>query len=122
MVSLPDFDPNDRPPPPTEGDPTDSPIFNHAVQGVYELGSVMKAFAVAQALELGLVNPKRWSTPARRCGWARGSRSTTSARIIGPQASVTDVFIRSSNVGTARLAQMIGPERQRDFLESVSAF
>src|SRR5690606_35964616 len=47
MVSLPDFDPNDRPRPPTEGEPGDSPLFNRALQGVYELGSVMKIFPAA---------------------------------------------------------------------------
>ena len=45
------------PAPPVTGDPSDSPIFNRAVQGVYELGSTFKIFAVAQALELGLVTP-----------------------------------------------------------------
>ena len=69
MVSLPDFDPNLRPPLPTGGDPADSPLFNRAVQGVYELGSTFKIFTVANALELGLVEPdtmvdadapKRW--------------------------------------------------------------
>jgi cell division protein FtsI (penicillin-binding protein 3) len=53
MASLPDFDPNDRPPLPTSGDPSDSPLFNRAVQGVYELGSTFKIFPVAQAIELG---------------------------------------------------------------------
>ena len=45
MVSLPDFDPNDRPRPLTTGDQADSPLFNRAVQGVYELGSTFKIFA-----------------------------------------------------------------------------
>lgn len=115
MVSLPDFDPNNRPPPPTEGDPTDSPIFNHALQGVYELGSIMKAFPVAQALELGLVRPE---TMVDTRGPMRVSRFTINDfRNYGPELSVTDVFVRSSNIGTARLAQMIGPERQREFLD-----
>jgi len=57
MASLPDFDPNDRPRPPVEGNPGDSPLFNRAVQGVYELGSTFKIFAVAQALDLGLIHP-----------------------------------------------------------------
>ena len=57
LVSLPDFDPNDRPTPLLEGDPGDSPLFNRAVQGVYELGSTFKIFAVAQALELRCGRP-----------------------------------------------------------------
>jgi len=57
MVSLPDFDPNTRPRILTSGDASDSPLFNRAVQGVYELGSVFKIFTASQALELGLVNP-----------------------------------------------------------------
>ncbi|PTE13231.1 cell division protein FtsI, partial [Cereibacter changlensis JA139] len=59
LVSLPDFDPNDRPQPLVgkKDDPADSPLFNRAVQGVYELGSAFKIFAVAQAMELGLLGP-----------------------------------------------------------------
>ena len=52
LVSLPDFDPNDRPNPLVKGDPADSPLFNRAVQGVYELGSTFKIFAAAQAIIL----------------------------------------------------------------------
>lgn len=115
MASLPDFDPNDRPAPPLEGDPADHPLFNHAVQGVYELGSVMKAFAVAQALDLGLVTPPTMVDtrgPMRIAGF-----SIRDFHDYGARMSVTDVFVRSSNIGTARLAQMIGPERQRNFLQ-----
>ena len=42
MVSLPDFDPNERPTGKLPGDPADNPLFNRAVQGVYELGSTFK--------------------------------------------------------------------------------
>ena len=58
LASLPDFDPNLRPPLPTQGDPADSPLFNRAAQGRYELGSVFKPFTVAMALEAGLVGPQ----------------------------------------------------------------
>ena len=37
IASLPSFDPNDRPAVALTGDPSDSPLFNRAVQGVYEL-------------------------------------------------------------------------------------
>ena len=58
LASLPDFDPNLRPPLPTQGDPADSPLFNRAAQGRYELGSVFKPFTVATAMEAGLVGPQ----------------------------------------------------------------
>ena len=114
LASAPTFDPNDRPAPPTEGDPADSPRFNRAVQGLYELGSVMKAFAVAQALDLGLVTPQ---TMVNTRGPLRiGRFEINDFHDYGAQLSVEDVFVHSSNIGTAHLAQMIGPERQRDFL------
>ncbi len=115
LASLPAFDPNNRPAPPSSGRPSESPLFNHAVQGVYELGSVMKGFAIAQALDLGLVRPE---TLVDTRGPLRVGRFTISDfRNYGPQLSVTDVFVKSSNIGTARLVQMIGRERQRAFLE-----
>ena len=117
LVSLPDFDPNNRPAPPTEGDPADSPLFNRAVQGVYELGSVFKTFAIAQALEAGLVHPETMIDTRGPLTWGRFR--ITDFRNYGPQLSVTDVFVRSSNIGTARIAQMFGAEKQRDFLEQL---
>lgn len=114
LASLPDFDPNDRPAPPLTGDPADHPLFNHAVQGVYELGSVMKAFTIAQVLDQGLAN---LGTMIDTRGPYRGRGfEIEDFHDYGPQLSVADVFIESSNIGTARLAELIGPEMQRDFL------
>lgn len=114
IVSLPDFDPNDRPRPLTTGDAADSPLFNRAVQGVYELGSTFKIFAVAQALELGLVSPATMIDTRGPLKWGRFS--IRDFREYGPQLSVTDVIVDSSNIGTARVAMQIGAERQQDFL------
>ncbi|WP_300518116.1 penicillin-binding protein 2 [Aliiroseovarius sp.] len=114
MASLPDFDPNNRPRPLTRGDQSDDPLFNRAVQGVYELGSVFKIFAAAQAYELGLVDP---STEVETKGPMRWGKFTIrDFRNYGPRLSVTDVIVKSSNIGTARIAVQIGAERQRDFL------
>ncbi|MEL6205487.1 MAG: penicillin-binding protein 2 [Pseudomonadota bacterium] len=119
MVSLPDFDPNDRPNPLAVGDdPSDSPLFNRAVQGVYELGSVFKIFTAAQAVELGLVSPDTMidtSGPMKVSGFRIGEfRNKDHGRI-----SVSDVIVKSSNRGTARLALQIGGPRQREFLETL---
>ncbi|MTE00848.1 penicillin-binding protein 2 [Paracoccus sp. YIM 132242] len=120
MASLPDFDPNDRPRPLLKGDPSDSPLFNRAVQGQYELGSTFKIFPVAQALDLQIINPNsgiNTTTPMRI-----GKYRINDFSNYGPQLSATDVIVKSSNVGTVRIAQMIGVERQKAFLQKLGFF
>lgn len=114
MASLPDFDPNSRPQVAVTGDQSDSPLFNRAVQGVYELGSVFKIFTIAQAMELGLVTADTIIDTTSPLAW--GSFRIRDFRNYGPQNSVTNVIVKSSNVGTARIAMQIGADRQRDFL------
>lgn len=117
LASLPDFDPNDRPLPLTSGDPAQSPLFNRAVQGVYELGSVFKILTMAQALELGLVTPDTMVETAGPLRWGRFA--IRDFHNYGPRLSATQVIVKSSNIGTARIAQQIGPERQRAFLREL---
>ncbi|HBV54423.1 MAG TPA: cell division protein FtsI [Rhodobacteraceae bacterium] len=117
IASLPDFDPNERPAPPTKGNPSDSPLFNRAVQGVYELGSTFKIFTVAQAMELGLVNPETIINTSSPMQW--GKHRIRDFKNYGPTLSVEKVIVKSSNVGTARIAQQIGAERQQSFLRSI---
>ncbi|WP_343082239.1 penicillin-binding protein 2 [Ostreiculturibacter nitratireducens] len=120
MVSLPDFDPNTRPAPPAKGLASESPLFNRAVQGVYELGSTFKIFAIAQALELDLVQPASMVDTQGPLRWGRFRISDF--HNYGPRLSVTDVIVKSSNIGTARIATEIGPERQQTFLKSLGFF
>ncbi|PYE82531.1 peptidoglycan D,D-transpeptidase FtsI family protein [Pseudoroseicyclus aestuarii] len=117
MASLPDFDPNNRPRPLTQGHPGDSPLFNRSVQGVYELGSVFKIFAVAQALELGLVNPQTMIETQGPLTWGRFR--IRDMHHMPPEMTVSDVIVESSNVGTSRIAMMLGGERQRQFLDQL---
>jgi len=118
LVSLPDFDPNEPP----AGGPRDdrSPLFNHAVQGVYELGSTYKIFTVAQALELGLVSPSTILDTKGPMTWGR--HRIRDFRDYGDEMSVEEVIVKSSNIGTARMALMIGAERQQDFYRSLGLF
>ncbi|MEP3347871.1 MAG: penicillin-binding protein 2 [Litoreibacter sp.] len=120
MISLPDFDPNTRPNGLIKGDPSDSPLFNRAVQGVYELGSTFKIFAAAQALEVGLVNP---NTMINTKGpMQKGRHRIRDFHDYGPALSVTDIIVKSSNIGTARMALDIGAKRQKEFLNSLGFF
>ena len=116
LSSLPDFDPNNRPHMLTEGDQADDPLFNRAVQGVYELGSVFKTFAVAQAMELGLVTADTM-IDTKRFRW--GKYPIKDFKNYGPKLTVENVLVKSSNVGTARLSKMIGGENQKTFLKNL---
>ena len=118
LSSLPDFDPNDRPHPPTEGKPEDSPLFNRAVQGVYELGSTFKIFAIVQALELGLVSPETvidTGTPLKVGGHWIGEFQRKNYGDL----SVADIIVKSSNRGTGRIALQIGPKRQQEYMKKL---
>ncbi len=120
MASLPDFDPNDRPRPLLKGDASDSPLFNRAVQGQYELGSTFKIFPVAQAIDQKLINPNTMinsSSPMKI-----GKYLIHDFHNYGGQLSVADIIAKSSNVGTVRIAQMVGVERQKDFLQKLGFF
>jgi len=114
MASLPDFDPNDRPAAPLTGDQSDNPLFNRALQGVYELGSVFKIFPVAQAMDLALIDPETMIDTRGPLTWGRFR--INDFRNYGAALSASDVIVKSSNIGTARIALMLGIDRQRDFL------
>ncbi|MFN7224007.1 MAG: peptidoglycan D,D-transpeptidase FtsI family protein [Paracoccaceae bacterium] len=124
LASLPAFDPNNRPNPvlPKDAEPGDSPLFNRAVQGVYELGSTFKIFAAAQAMELGLVGPDTMVDANAPMQWGKHRIKEFQNKNYGPLLSVTDVIVKSSNVGTAKMALQIGGLRQQAFLKSLGMF
>ena len=118
LTSLPDFDPNNRPRPPVQREAADSPLFNRAIQGVYELGSTFKILTVAQALELDLVTPETIVDIRGPIRW--GKKFTISDfHYYGKELSVSDIITKSSNIGTARIASMIGGTAQQNFLGSL---
>jgi cell division protein FtsI (penicillin-binding protein 3) len=117
MVSLPNFDPNNRPRPLTEGDGADSPLFNRAAQGVFELGSTFKTFTAAMALEYGVATPDTMIKIGKNM--KIGGFTIKDFDYYGEKLSLTDVIVKSSNIGSARLAEAVGGERQKAFLGSL---
>ena len=122
LAAGPTFDPNDRPNNPTSGDPSDSVLFNRAIQGIYELGSTFKIFAAAQAIELGLLNPETLVDANAPMRYGKFTIKEFENHNYGPMLSVSDIIAKSSNVGTAHIAMMIGGERQQTFLKSLGLF
>ncbi len=112
MVSLPDFDPHNPPPPQQEQD-TD-PRFNRNTLGVYEMGSTFKIFNTAMALESGRVrlHDSFDATKPIRIGRHMISDFKPEARWM----DVVDIFKHSSNIGSVRMAAEVGPAGQRDFM------
>ncbi|MDC0095288.1 penicillin-binding protein 2 [Amylibacter sp.] len=119
LVSLPDFDPNNRPREAVSGDPSDHPLFNRAAQGLYELGSTFKIFTAATSLEKGLANPKTIidTTPFR---WNK--KNYNDYRDYGLTNSVEDVIMKSSNTGTIRMALAAGSAAQKKTLKDLGFF
>lgn len=120
MVSLPDFDPNDRPRPAVKGDPSDSVLFNRAAQGVYELGSTFKLFTAATSLEKGLANPKTMIDTTTPMKW--GKFTIRDFKNYGKELSLEDVMMKSSNTGTARMALAAGASAQQRMLKDLGFF
>jgi cell division protein FtsI (penicillin-binding protein 3) len=109
LVSLPDFDPNDRP-----SDPHNPLLRSLAVQSLHELGSTFKLFAAATALERGLLRPDTLVNTAGPI-LKDGFRIRDSHRMPSLM-TLRDVIVESSNIGAARIALMAGTAAQQDML------
>ena len=120
MVSLPDFDPNDRVQKVSKKDGSQSSLFNKAVQGRYELGSVFKVFTAAMALEDGIVNQNTIVDTSSPIIW--GKHRISNYHRLPEELPFTDVIVKSSNTGTSRLAKELGGVRQKEFLTNLGFF
>lgn len=108
MVSLPDFDPNRL----DDGD--SEARFNRASLGAYEMGSTFKLFTLAMALDSGAVTMQGGydvSKPIHVARFVIRDYKPEKGRL-----SVPDIFIKSSNIGAAKIALDVGAEKQRDYL------
>jgi cell division protein FtsI (penicillin-binding protein 3) len=111
QASLPDYDPNN---------PTDAlkpNNINRMAVGVYEMGSTFKALTIAMALDSGKVNLN--SRIDARGALAAGRSQIHDYHPENRPLSVPEVFTYSSNVGTARMALMVGVEGHKAFLRKM---
>ena len=111
MVSVPDYDPNN---PREVNDPT---RINRLTTGVYEMGSTFKALTFAMALDSGKVTLN--STFDARQSLRYGKFAIHDYHGKNRVLSVPEIFKYSSNIGTARMALLIGVEAHQAFLRKV---
>jgi len=114
LVSLPDFNPNSQ----KKVFTTDQ--MNRMTTGVFELGSVIKAVTFAMALDYGVADlDSRYDARMPLIiGRARIDDYHPTHRIL----TVPEIFINSSNIGTATMALEVGTARHQAFLRRVGLF
>ena len=115
LVSLPDFDLNSR-------KKIDDPIYlNKITKGVYELGSVFKTFTLAAGLNSKKINPDTLFENLEskiKCS----KFIITEHDPLPKNLNAEQILIRSSNIGSLRIAQMVGLEKFKKFLNSLELF
>ncbi|MBV9015693.1 MAG: penicillin-binding protein 2 [Alphaproteobacteria bacterium] len=117
LVSLPDFDPNHPGEAESGGSAADAKerIFNKITLGDYEMGSAFKIFNTAMALDAGTATLTKSYDAVHDI--RVGRFTITDYHGKHRMLSVPEVFMYSSNLGSARMAMEAGAERQRTFLD-----
>ncbi|HKP77692.1 MAG TPA: penicillin-binding protein 2, partial [Phenylobacterium sp.] len=111
MTSWPAFDPNK---------PGKAGVYaqtNRAAATVYEMGSTFKGFTVAIGLDTGVATPE--STFDARTPYKLGYRTITDYHAARKILTLVEVFQHSSNIGTAKLAESIGPQRMERYFDGL---
>ena len=111
FASLPDYDPNNP------VDALDPNHINHLTVGTYEMGSTFKAISIAMALESNKVTLR--SSVDARDNLRYGRFTIHDFHAQHRMLTVPEVFTYSSNIGTARMAMMVGVEGHKAFLRKM---
>ena len=110
MVSRPGFDPNKF------TSANDVQKLNRPIGYIYEPGSTFKVSVIAAALDVGIVTPETvFNTENGR--WLYQKKVLRDYHPY-PQLSVADIIKKSSNIGAAKIAIMLGDERLDRYLRA----
>lgn len=120
LVSLPDFDANNRPRVDPRIPESANTTFNRAVQGVYELGSVYKVIAAALAMERGIVTPETIVDP--RKAYYVGRKRIRDDHPIRKIIPFKTAMAKSSNIVISKLMLDLGKDEYKNFLDNLGLF
>ena len=109
LVSLPDYDNN------KVNFLNEEQKFNKATKGIYELGSTLKIFTAAMALETGLINDKTLIDVSKPIKIS--SYTIKDHRPIKFSINLPEVIVHSSNIGSAKIAGLLGHVTQEKYLK-----
>ncbi|MFT6407207.1 MAG: cell division protein FtsI (penicillin-binding protein 3) [Arenicella sp.] len=101
MISMPDFNPNDR------SELKSAHFRNRSITDSYEPGSTVKPITVAMAMQAGVVDADTIIDTEK--GFYYIGRSRISDTTAHGEISVSDVIKMSSNIGSVKIAMMMEP-------------
>ena len=110
MISLPDFDLNQR------KNLNDLKYINRATKGVYELGSVFKTFTIAAGLHFDVIKPSTEFNNLEKKITCDKNPIQEYDKKIPSDLTAEEILIRSGNIGSVRIAQKVGIDSFEEFL------
>ncbi len=113
MISLPDYNLNKR------EEINDIKFINRASKGVYELGSVFKTFTFAAGINEKEIEPNTLFEDLPKSLTCAGKPIREYDNEIPSDLTAEEILIRSGNIGSVRIAQKIGIEKFKSFLEKI---
>ena len=113
MVSLPDFNLNKR------EDISNKKFINRSTKGVYELGSVFKTFTLAAGLQQNVIQEDTLFKNLPKKIKCAGRSISEYDMDIPSSLTAEEILIRSGNIGSIKIAQKVGLENFKDFLENL---
>ena len=113
LISLPDFNLNKR------ENLIDLNFTNKITKGVYELGSVFKTLTLAAGFENNIVEPESEFEGLKKKIYCAGNIISEYDEKLPSKLTTEQILVRSSNIGSVRIAQKIGLEKYKKFLEKI---
>ena len=114
LVSLPDFDPNQR------INITDKNYINRATKGVYEFGSVFKTFTLAAGIHEKVIEPETEFKDLKKSIQCGKNTISEYDKKMPSDLTAEQILIRSGNIGSVRIAQAVGLEKFKNFMNELS--
>ena len=113
LVSLPDFNLNKR------ESIKDLNYTNKITKGVYELGSVFKTLTLAAAFQNNLIEPETKFEKLEKKIFCDKYAIAEYDKKLPSDLTAEQILVRSSNIGSVRIAQKIGIEDYSSFLKKI---
>ena len=111
-VSFPDFNPNDR------KTFNEKNLINRVIQSNFEMGSTFKPITVAMGYDKNLISPDMTFDVTKKI---KGISDYSKYEGDGIY-NVEKIIFKSSNIGAAKIASLIGKQNQKEFFKKIGFF